>query len=126
MSALLPNGLCTGESLRPEEILIVMRTKIVLGERLKRVPMPDEQATSADPDMLAHLQFLLTARAGAQTFAVDASFEPHGGHRAFTSITSVVTPMKTGNVCMGEMLGANVSPAIDSKAEGTSTHLARL
>lgn len=104
--------------------MIVMRAEVVLRQWLKCIPVPDEQAMCAHPHTVARLESLLTTRAGAHPLAVGFALEPHMSHRAFASMTSVVTPMKMGNVCMGEMLGANVSPAIDSSAEGTSTHLA--
>ncbi len=103
-----------------------MRTEVVLRQWLKRIPVPDQHAARTHRHTFLNLQFLLTAWAGAEALAVGAVFEPHGRHRAFASITSVVTPMKTGNVCMGEILGASVSPAIDKSADGTSTHLAKL
>ena len=113
-------------TLRPKEVIIVLRAEVVLRQWLKRIPVPDQHAMRAHPHAVARLQFLLTTRTGTHPLAIHFAFEPHRCHRAFASITNVVTPMKTGNVCMGEMLGANVNPAIESRADGTSTHLARV
>lgn len=114
------------ECLRPKEVIIVVRAEVVLRQWLKCVPVPDQHAVRAYPHTVARLKFLLTTRAGAHPLSVGFAFEPHRCHRAFASITNVVTPMKTGNVCMGENCGTSVKPAIERSADGTSTHLANV